>query len=126
MTSGGYQRRGSTTINALVRMEDRIGLVSVKRAMSLLVKASEVTDYIKVILMLRINDFEHYLKLKKDRFNIAITYVRMNNYYLAVGIYMYFFAYKFRQLNHVSYRDRTDPFFSLRSGILDVIGSLIP
>ena len=31
--------------------------------------------------------FEHYLKLKKDRFNIAITYVMI--VYLAVGIYMY-------------------------------------
>lgn len=80
-------RRGSTTTNALVRMEDRIGLVSVKRAMSLLVKASEVTDYIKDVLIIAINDFEHYLKLKKDRFNIAITYVMI--VYLAVGIYMY-------------------------------------
>ncbi|WP_319579860.1 type II secretion system F family protein [uncultured Methanospirillum sp.] len=80
-------RRGSTTINALVRMEDRIGLVSVKRAMSLLVKASEVTDYIKDVLIIAINDFEHYLKLKTDRFNIAITYVMI--VYLAVGIYMY-------------------------------------
>jgi len=80
-------RRGATTINALVRMEERIGLVSVKRAMSLLVKASEVTDYIKDVLIIAINDFEHYLKLKKDRFNIAITYVMI--VYLAVGIYMY-------------------------------------
>ncbi|WP_373838663.1 type II secretion system F family protein [Methanospirillum sp.] len=80
-------KRGTTTINALVRMEDRIGLVSVKRAMSLLVKASEVTDYIKDVLIIAINDFEHYLKLKKDRFNIAITYVMI--VYLAVGIYMY-------------------------------------
>ncbi|MBN1167080.1 MAG: type II secretion system F family protein [Methanospirillaceae archaeon] len=80
-------RRGSTTINALVRMEERIGLVSVKRAMSLLVKASEVTDYIKDVLIIAINDFEHYLKLKQDRFNIAITYVMI--VYLAVGIYLY-------------------------------------
>ena len=80
-------RRGSTTLTALVRMEDRIGLVSVKRAMSLLVKASEVTDFIKDILIIAINDFEHYLKLKTDRFNIAITYVMI--VYLAVGIYYY-------------------------------------
>ncbi len=55
--------------------------------MSLLVKASEVTDYIKDVLIIAINDFEHYLKLKTDRFNIAITYVMI--VYLAVGIYMY-------------------------------------
>ncbi len=80
-------KRGSTAVNALVRMEDRIGLVSVKRAISLLVKASEVTDYIKDVLIIAINDFEHYLKLKKDRFNVAITYVMI--VYLSVGIYMY-------------------------------------
>lgn len=80
-------KRGETTVNALVRMEERIGLVSVKRAMSLLVKASEVTDSIKDVLIIAINDFEHYLKMKKDRFNISITYVMI--IYLAVGIYFY-------------------------------------
>jgi len=80
-------KRGETTVNALVRMEERIGLVSVKRAMYLLVKASQVTDSIKDVLIIAINDFEHYLKLKKDRFNISITYVMI--IYLAVGIYYY-------------------------------------
>ena len=80
-------KRGSTTSNALVHMEDRIGIVSVKRAISLLVKASEVTDHIKDILIIAINDFEHYLNLKKDRFNVAITYVMI--VYLSVGIYLY-------------------------------------
>ncbi|PWR70668.1 type II secretion system F family protein [Methanospirillum stamsii] len=80
-------QRGESTVNALVRMEERIGLVSVKRAMSLLVKASEVTDSIKDVLIIAINDFEHYLKLKRDRFNISITYVMI--IYLAVGIYFY-------------------------------------
>ena len=80
-------RRGSTPSSALVRMEDRIGLVSVKRAISLLVKASEVTDYIKDVLIIAINDFEHYLKLKKDRFNVALVYVMI--VYLSVGIYLY-------------------------------------
>lgn len=79
--------RGESTVNALVRMEERIGLVSVKRAMSLLVKASEVTDSIKDVLIIAINDFEHYLKMKNDRFNISITYVMI--IYLAVGIYFY-------------------------------------
>jgi flagellar protein FlaJ len=80
-------KRGSTTTSALVRMENRIGIVSVKRAISLLVKASEVTDYIKDVLIIAINDFEHYLKLKKDRFNVAVTYVMI--VYLSVGIYLY-------------------------------------
>ena len=80
-------RRGSTTTSALSHMQERIGLVSVKRSISLLVKASEVTDYIKDVLIIAINDFEHYLKLKKDRFNVAITYVMI--VYLSVGIYLY-------------------------------------
>jgi len=80
-------RRGASATTALVRMQNRIGLVSVKRAISLLVKASEVTDFIKDVLMIAISDFEHYLKLKSDRFNIAITYVMI--VYLSVGIYLY-------------------------------------
>lgn len=80
-------RRGASATTALVRMQNRIGLVSVKRAISLLVKASEVTDFIKDVLMIAISDFEHYLKLKSDRFNIAVTYVMI--VYLSVGIYLY-------------------------------------
>jgi flagellar protein FlaJ len=38
-------------------------------------------------LIIAINDFEHYLKLKKDRFNVAVTYVMI--VYLSVGIYLY-------------------------------------
>ena len=73
--------------SALVRMEERIGLVSVKRAISLLVKASEVTSNLREIFIIAITDFEHYLKLKTDRFNTAIVYVMI--IYLSFGIYLY-------------------------------------
>lgn len=80
-------KRGSSINNALVHMEQRLGMVSVKRAISLVVKASEVTDYLKDILTIAITDFEHYLKLKKERFNVSFVYVMI--VYLSFGIYLY-------------------------------------
>jgi flagellar protein FlaJ len=80
-------RRGSRITDALVRMEERLGMVSVKRAISLVVKASEVTDYLKDILLIGIADFEHYLRLKRERFNVSFVYVMI--VYLSFGIYLY-------------------------------------
>lgn len=78
---------GAYVSTALVRMEQRIGLVSVKRAISLLVKASEITAYLRDIFSIAIADFEHYLKLKHSRENATIVYVMI--IYLSVGIYLY-------------------------------------
>ena len=78
---------GSYISSALVRMEERIGLVSVKRAISLLVKASEITSNLRDIFLIAITDFEHYLKLKSERANTAIVYVMI--IYLSFGIYLY-------------------------------------
>jgi flagellar protein FlaJ len=80
-------KRGSSITGALVHMEQRLGMVSVKRAISLVVKASEITDYLKDILGIAITDFEHYLKLKKERFNVSFVYVMI--VYLSFGIYLY-------------------------------------
>jgi len=68
-------------------MEERIGLVSVKRAISLLVKASEITNNLRDIFIIAITDFEHYLKLRSNRANTAIVYVMI--IYLSFGIYLY-------------------------------------
>jgi flagellar protein FlaJ len=73
--------------SALVKMEERIGLVSVKRAISLLVRASEITTNLRQIFIIAITDFEYYLKLKRERANTAIVYVMI--IYLSVGIYLY-------------------------------------
>jgi len=72
---------------ALVRMEERIGLISVKRAISLLVKASEITSNLSQIFLIAIVDFEHYLRMKRERSNTAIVYVMI--IYLSFGIYLY-------------------------------------
>jgi flagellar protein FlaJ len=80
-------RWGSSLSGALVRMEERIGLVSVKRAISLLVRASEVTDYIREVLTIAISDLEHYLKMKTKRLNVSFVYLAV--IYLSFGIYLY-------------------------------------
>ncbi len=78
---------GAHLSNALVRMEECIGLVSVKRAISLLVKASEVTDYVREILTIAISDLEHYIKMKSKRLNVSFVYLAV--IYLSYGIYLY-------------------------------------
>ncbi|ABS56899.1 type II secretion system protein [Methanoregula boonei 6A8] len=78
---------GAYVNSALVRMEERIGVISVKRAISLLVKASEVTSNLRDIFVIAITDFEHYLKLRSERANTAIVYVMI--IYLSFGIYLY-------------------------------------
>jgi flagellar protein FlaJ len=78
---------GANVNSALVRMEERIGLVSVKRAVSLLVRASEITTNLRQIFMIAITDFEYYLRLKSERENTTIVYVMI--IYLSFGIYLY-------------------------------------
>lgn len=78
---------GASTSNALVRMEERIGLVTVKRAISLVVRASEVTDHLREILTIAISDLEHYLKMKNERMNVSFVYTAV--IYLSFGIYLY-------------------------------------
>jgi flagellar protein FlaJ len=78
---------GTNVNSALVRMEERIGLVSVKRAISLLVRASEITTNLRDIFVIAITDFEYYLRLKSERANTTIVYVMI--IYLSFGIYLY-------------------------------------
>jgi flagellar protein FlaJ len=78
---------GAYVNTALVRMDQRIGLVSVKRAISLLVKAGEITSDLRQIFLIAIMDFEHYLKMKRERANTAIVYVMI--IYLSFGIYLF-------------------------------------
>jgi len=80
-------RWGASTSSALIRMEERIGLVSVKRAISLIVKASEITDQLREILTIAISDLDHYLKMKSKRFNVSFVYLAV--IYLSFGIYLY-------------------------------------
>lgn len=78
---------GSSLSGALVRMEERIGLTTVKRAISLLVRASQVTDHIREILGIAVTDMEHYLKMKSKRFNVSFVYLAV--IYLSFAIYLF-------------------------------------
>ena len=80
-------RYGSSISGALVRMEERIGLITVKRAISLLVKASEITDQIREILTIAVSDMEHFLKMKHTRFNVSFVYVAI--IYLSFAIFLF-------------------------------------
>jgi len=110
-------RLGSSVSGALVRMEERIGLVSVKRAISLLVRASEVTDYIREILTIAINDLNHYIKMKTKRMNVSFVYLAV--IYLSFGIYLYS-AY---QLNvaFISSFEAYDVTFDISSNIREML-----
>jgi flagellar protein FlaJ len=59
----------------------------VKRAISLLVRASEITTNLRQIFIIAITDFEYYLRLKRERANTTIVYVMI--IYLSFGIYLY-------------------------------------
>jgi flagellar protein FlaJ len=83
-------------------MEERIGLVSVKRAISLIVKASEITDYLRDILTIAIGDLDHYLKMKLKRFNVSFVYLAV--IYLSFGIYLYC-AYQLNDAFVASFRE---------------------
>ena len=78
---------GSSLSGALVRMEERIGLTTVKRAISLLVRASQVTDHIREILGIAVADMEHYLKMKSTRFNVSFVYLAV--IYLSFAIFLF-------------------------------------
>lgn len=80
-------KSGAYVNSALVKMEERIGLVSVKRAISLLVRASEITTNLRQIFIIAITDFEYYLRLKRERSNTTSIYVMI--IYLSFGIYLY-------------------------------------
>ncbi len=80
-------KMGTSVSVALYKLEERIGLVSVKRAISLVIKASEITDHLHEILAIAISDLEHFLKMKNERFGVSFVYVAI--VYLSFGIFLY-------------------------------------
>jgi len=80
-------RWGTSITSALVRLEERVGVLVIKRVISLIIRASEVTDYIREILIIAISDMEHYLKMKRERYTVSFAYVMI--IYLSFGIFLY-------------------------------------
>lgn len=78
---------GTSITSALVRMEERIGVLAIKRVISLIIRASEVTDYIRDILVIAISDMEHYLKMQRERYTVSFAYIMI--IYLSFAIFLY-------------------------------------
>ena len=109
-------KMGTSVSGALYKMEERIGLVSVKRAISLVIKASEITDHLREILAIAIGDLEHYLKMKNERFGVSFIYVAI--IYLSYGIFLYS-AYELNVSFVQSFMD-FDVSFNLESNISEM------
>ncbi len=69
----------------LVELINRVGVASVRRVISLIVKATEVTENIRDVLLISIEDFEYEMKMKGDRFTTGFAYL--------VIVYVSFFTF---------------------------------
>ncbi len=78
---------GSTVRDALFEFVNRVGVSSIRRAITLLIRASEVTENIRDVLLTAIEDFEYELKLKDLRFATGFAYLAI--IYLSFFILLY-------------------------------------
>ncbi|SFM26778.1 type II secretion system F family protein [Methanolobus profundi] len=78
---------GGEMKDALSRFENRIGTPALRRAVTLLVKATEVSDDTRDVLLIAAEDTENMLKLRDDRFNTGFIYLA--TVYIAFGTFMY-------------------------------------
>ncbi len=76
---------GATIVEALMEFINRVGVSSIRRVISLIIEASQVTEELRDVLLISIEDFEHELKLKSDRFVTGFAYL--------VVIYVSFFTF---------------------------------
>ncbi len=72
---------------ALIRFENRIGTPALRRAITLIVKASEVSNDTKNVLLIAANDAENTIRLRRDRFDTAFVYLA--TIYIAFGTFIY-------------------------------------
>jgi len=72
---------------ALVRFENRIGTPALRRAITLIVKASEVSNDTKYVLLIAADDAENTIRLRRDRFDTAFVYLA--TIYIAFGTFIY-------------------------------------
>lgn len=109
-------RFGTSISSALVRLEERIGVLVIKRVISLIVRASEVTDYIRDILLIAISDLEHYLKMKRERYTVSFAYVMI--IYLSFGIFLYT-AYQLN-VSFISSFEKLNTNINISGNVLDM------
>jgi len=78
---------GSSVREALIELINRVGVSSIRRAITLLLRASEVTENIRDVLLTAIEDFEYEIKLKNLRFAAGFAYLAI--IYLSYLILLY-------------------------------------
>ncbi|MHC1592737.1 MAG: type II secretion system F family protein [Methermicoccaceae archaeon] len=78
---------GASSTYAFVRFENRIKTIAVQRAVTLITKASEVTQNIQSVLLIAAIDAEHNLQLKKERYNSTFVYVV--TIYISFSVFLY-------------------------------------
>ncbi len=76
---------GSTLKDAFVEFVNRVGVSSIRRAISLLIRASEATENIRDVLITAIEDFEYGVRMRDLRFATGFSY--------AVIVYISFFIF---------------------------------
>ncbi|WP_167880842.1 type II secretion system F family protein [Methanococcoides sp. AM1] len=78
---------GGEMKDALVRFENRIGTPSLRRAVTLIVNASLVSEDTRDVLLIAAEDAENMLSLRKQRLETSIIYIA--TVYLAFGTFLY-------------------------------------
>jgi flagellar protein FlaJ len=78
---------GLSVRDALIELINRVGVSSIRRAITLLLRASEVTENVRDVLLTAIEDFEYELKLKDLRFATGFAYISI--IYLSFFILLY-------------------------------------
>ncbi len=78
---------GSEMREALVRFEERVGSPALRRSITLVVKASEMSSDMKDILYIAASDAENMLSLRKDR--VTTTFIYVATIYISFGTFLY-------------------------------------
>lgn len=78
---------GSEMREALVRFEERVGSPALRRSITLVVKASEMSSDMKDILYIAASDAENMLSLRKDR--VMTTFIYVATIYISFGTFLY-------------------------------------
>ncbi len=78
---------GSQMKDALVKFENRIGTPALRRAVTLIAKASEVNDNTKDVLLIASEDAANIVSLRKERFQSGFVY--LSTVYIAFGTFLY-------------------------------------
>lgn len=78
---------GGEMKDALARFENRIGTPALRRAVTLMAKASEVSGNTRDVLLIAADDAQNMISLRNERFDIGFIY--MATVYIAFGTFLY-------------------------------------